>query len=77
MESIDVTSRELNSNFRVKVYGIDNEGNHIDKAVGFKGAIALIGQELLNKFVERAYNHCSDKEVCKLRRGLVVTLYAR
>ena len=71
------TSRELNSNFRVKVYGVDNEGNHIDKAVGYTGIINLIGQELLDKFIERAYKHADDKEVCKLRRGLVVTLYAK
>lgn len=69
------TSKFINRNFRLKVYGLDNEGNRINKLVGVSGLIALIGIELLNKFIGRALNAGLDKCVCKLRRGLQVSFY--
>lgn len=69
------TSKFINKNFRLKVYGLDNEGNRINKLVGVAGLIALIGIELLNKFIDRALKAGLDKRVCKLRRGLQVSLY--
>ena len=69
------TSKFINKNFRLKVYGLDNEGNRINKLVGVAGLIALIGIELLNKFIDRALKAGLDKCVCKLRRGLQVSLY--
>lgn len=71
------TSKFINKNFRLKVYGVDAEGNRINKLVGVAGLIALIGVELLNKFLDRALNAGLDKCVCKLRRGLAVTLYSK
>jgi hypothetical protein len=41
------------------------------------GAIALIGEELFEKFINRAYNQGKDACVCKLRRGLKMTLYVK
>ena len=69
------TSKFINKNFRLKVYGLDNEGNRINKLVGVAGLIALIGIELLNKFIDCALKAGLDKCVCKLRRGLQVSLY--
>ncbi len=69
------TSKFINRNFRLKVYGLDNEGNRINKLVGVSGLIALIGIELINKFIDRALKAGLDKCVCKLRRGLQVSLY--
>lgn len=71
------TSREINRNFRIKVYGTGRDGNRINKLVGVSGIIALIGEEFLAKFLRRAFSCMDDRCVCKLRRGLVVTFYAK
>lgn len=67
----------INMNFRIKVYGVDANGNRINKLVGVRGILELIGAELLEKFLNRALAAGLDKCVCKLRRGLKVTLYAK
>lgn len=71
------TSKFINQNFRIKVYGIDENGKKINKLVAVAGIIKLIGIELLNKFIERFLKAGLDKVANKLRRGLKVTLYAR
>ena len=71
------TTKFINKFFRLKVYGVDNRGKKINKLVGVAGLIALIGEELINKFIDRARKAGQDKCVCKLRRGLVVTLYCK
>ena len=67
----------INKNFRLKVKGVDNNGNKINKLVGVSGLILLIGEELLNKFLDRAFTCMDDVCVCKLRRGLKVSFYAK
>lgn len=74
---LNYTKSFINRNFRMKVYGIDENGNRINKLVGVAGLIALIGIELFNKFVDRALNAGLDKVVCKLRRGLKISFYAK
>lgn len=74
---LNYTKTFINSNFRMKVYGLDENGNRINKLVGVAGLIALIGIELFNKFVDRAINAGLDKVVCKLRRGVAITFYAK
>lgn len=71
------STKFINKNFRLKVYGYDNEGNKINKLVGVSGLIALIGVDFINKFIERALNCMLDVCVCKLRRGLQVSLYSK
>lgn len=71
------STREINMNFRIKVYGMDENGNKINKALGVMGLIKLIGIELVNKFLNRAFNSGLDKIVCKLRRGIKVTFYGK
>ncbi len=75
MTTLNYTTREINLDFRIKVYGRTDDGRRINTLMGVSGIIDLIGVELLNKFLERAYRLVSDKTVCKLRRGLVVTFY--
>ena len=72
---LNYTKTFINRNFRMKVYGVDENGNRINKLVGVAGLIALIGVELLNKFLDRALKAGLDKCVCTLRRGLQVSFY--
>lgn len=67
----------INKNFRLKVKGIDNNGNKLNKLVGVSGLISLIGEEMLNKFLDRAFACMDDVCVCKLRRGLKVSFYVK
>lgn len=69
------STREINRDFKIKVYGCTDEGVKVDKLVGVSGLIFLIGIEQANKQIERAYRSRQDKCVCKLRRGLKVTYY--
>ena len=64
----------INANFKIKVFGIEN-GKKLNTLVGVSGLINLIGIDLANKLVARAFNGTADKCVCKLRRGLKVTFY--
>lgn len=72
-----MSTTEINSNFRIKVNGINNEGKKLNTLVGVDGAIKLIGEELFNKFVARAFNSTNDNTTCKLRRGLKITFYGK
>lgn len=69
------STREINRDFKIKVYGYTKEGVKVDTLVGVSGLIILIGVEQANKQIERAYRSGDDKCVCKLRRGLKVTYY--
>ena len=71
------TTKFINQNFRIKVFGRDAQGKKINTLMGVSGIIRLIGEELFYKFVTRALDCMLDKCVCKLRRGLVVSLYVK
>lgn len=75
-EQLTYTTKQINSNFRIKVSGIFN-GKRINKLVGVAGALALIGVEMLNKLLKRAFASLEDKCVCKLRRGLKFSFYVK
>jgi hypothetical protein len=70
-------SKFVNANFRIKVFGRDENGRKINTLVGVSGIIRLIGEELFYKFVQRALDCMLDVCVCKLRRGLQVSLYVK
>jgi hypothetical protein len=70
-------SKFVNQNFRIKVFGRDENGKKINTLVGVSGIIRLIGEELFYKFVQRALDCMLDVCVCKLRRGLQVSLYVK
>ena len=71
------TTKFINQNFRIKVFGRTEDGKKINTLMGVSGIIRLIGQELFYKFVQRALDCMKDVCVCKLRRGLKVSLYVK
>lgn len=73
--STTYTTAEINRNFRIKVAGVDGNGKRINTLVGVSGLIKLIGEDLFNKFVKRAFDCMLDVCVCKLRRGLKISFY--
>lgn len=75
--TLNYSKSEIIRNFRIKVYGVDGEGNRINKLVGVSGIIALIGVDFVNKFVEKAFNCMEDVFVCKLRRGIKISFYCK
>lgn len=72
---LNYSTSEINRNYRIKVYGIDENGNKLNKLVGVTGLTALIGVEFCNKFLDRAERCLEDVCICKLRRGLKVSFY--
>lgn len=75
--SLAYSTREINRNFRIKVSGVDGEGNKVHKLVGVSGAIVLIGVEMFNKLLKRTFSSVEDKCVCKLRRGIKFSFYIK
>lgn len=71
------STKFINQNFRIKVFGRTEDGKKINTLMGVSGIIRLIGEELFYKFVKRALDCMMDSCVCKLRRGLKVTLYVK
>lgn len=71
------TTKFINQNFRIKVYGRDEQGRRINSLYGVSGIIAMIGEDLFFKFIRRALECMKDVCVCKLRRGLVISLYVK
>lgn len=76
-ETMQYTTKFVNQNFRIKVYGRDENGKRINTLLGVSGIIRMIGVELFNKFIRRALECMQDVCVCKLRRGLQVSLYVK
>ena len=76
-ETKQFSTKFINQNFRIKVYGRDEQGKKINSLYGVSGIIAMIGEELFYKFIKRAIDSMKDVCVCKLRRGLVVSLYVK
>lgn len=76
-QNLIYTTAAINANFRIKVSGHDTNKQRINSLVGVSGALALIGTDLLNKLLERAFACIDDVCVCKLRRGLKFSFYAK
>lgn len=74
-DGLNYSTKEINRTFKIKVNGINFEGNKLNIAVGVSGLINLVGVELANNLLDRAFDTKGDKCVCKLRRGLKVTFY--
>lgn len=74
---LNYSTKEINEAFKIKVSGVNFEGDKIHKLVGVKGLVSLIGADLTNSLLDRAFSVTAkkDKEVCKLRRGLKITFY--
>lgn len=68
------TTREINRNYKIKVAGLV-DGSKVNTLVGVSGLLELVGVEMANKLLDRAFRCMDDKQVCKLRRGLKITFY--
>lgn len=77
MNTLNYTTRDINRQYRIKVFGVNNEGNKINTLVGVSGLLELVGVELANKFMERREKCMDDVCICKLRRGLQVSFYLK
>lgn len=75
--TLNYTTREINANYRIKVFGMNENGKKINTLVGVSGLLNLIGTELTNKLLARREKCMDDACVCKLRRGLKVTFYVK
>lgn len=75
------STAQINRDFRIKVYGYNNSDERLNLLVGVSGLIRLLGEELADTLVKRAFkNNFFSKDgkiVCKLRRGLKVTFYSK
>lgn len=69
------TTREINRNYKIKVAGLV-DGSKVNTLVGVSGLLELVGVEMANKLLDRAFRCMDDKQICKLRRGLKITFYA-
>ncbi len=47
--SLAYSTREINRNFRIKVSGVDGEGNKVHKLVGVSGAILRENESFLRE----------------------------
>lgn len=68
------TTKEINRNYKIKVAGLV-DGSKVNTLVGVSGLIGMVGVEMANKLLDRAFRCMEDKQVCKLRRGLKITFY--
>lgn len=75
-DGLNYSTQEINLNFKIKVSGLNFEDQKVHKLVGVYGLIELIGVELSNNLLDRAFSKGLDKVECKLRRGLRVIFYA-
>lgn len=76
-QELNYSTREINQNFKMKIYGRNEEGKKVDTLMGVSGLILLIGVDMMNKQLGRAFRSKEDKCVCKLRRGIQVTYYVK
>lgn len=72
---LEVSTRKINANFKIKVNG-EFEGRKLNTLVGVYGLIKLVGIDMSNKLIKRAFKSRADKQECKLRRGIRVTFYS-
>jgi len=72
---LNYSTKYINKNYRIKVAGVNDDGQKINTLVGVSGLLSLINVELANKFIGRAERGMEDACYCKLRRGLRITFY--
>jgi len=73
-DGLRYNTQEINQNFKIKVSG-ESDGQKVHKLVGVSGLLKLVGAELANSLLDKAFNKGLDKVECKLRRGLKITFY--
>lgn len=73
-DGLEYTTKQINRTFKIKVNGMFN-GKKINTLVGVSRLIKLVGVEMANKLLRRAFRCMNDAEHCKLRRGLKISFY--
>lgn len=63
------TSKQINRDFRLKVFGF-LEGKKINMLVGVSGLLKLIGEELMEKQLNRAYKSGRDVTVLQIEKRI-------
>jgi len=71
-----MSTTQINRNFRIKINGIV-DGVKLNTLVGVSGLINLVGEEIAEKAVCKAFDHCGDSFTWKLRRGIKITFYVK
>ena len=71
---LNYSTREVNRNFKIKVSGIVGDTKY-HCLVGVYGLLNIVGCEMANKLLSRAFRSKEDKQVCKLIRGIKITFY--
>lgn len=75
MTTLKYTTREINSNYKIKISGMF-DGKKVNTLVGVSGLIKMVNDiELTNRLLDRAFATMDDKVCCKLRRGIRITFY--
>lgn len=59
--TLNYSTREINRTFKIKVYGYV-DGRKVDTLVGVSGLLRLIGVELANKMLAKAFRTADDKQ---------------
>ena len=60
MTTLKYTTREINANYKIKVYGMF-DGKKVNTLVGVTGLIKMVNDiELTNRLLDRAFNDMSD-----------------
>ena len=76
MATLKYTTREINRNYKIKVYGLF-DGKKVNTLVGVSGFLKMVNDiELCNRLLDRAFACMEDCCTCKLRRGLKISFYA-
>lgn len=65
-------SKIMNREFRVKVHGCG-----FNTLVGWSGLVSIVGQEIAEKAVLKAFSSGMDKWTWRLRRGLRLDFYSK
>lgn len=67
------TTKEINSNFKIKVCGICGRGYRYHNYVGVRGLISAVGVDRVNEYVLRAFMYGKNKDCyfISARRGLL------
>lgn len=68
------TTKQINRDYLINMQEFV-DGVRVRHLIGVSTLIELVGVELANKFVGRAYSSGNDVTVCKLRRGLQISFY--
>ena len=72
--SLNYTTTEINREYLIKVNG-RTENGYLNKLVGVRGLLALVGIDRANKMLARAYACAGDVCRFKVYGGIQVSFY--